>query len=427
MKRQFFIVVAVIALVFSMAACSSSSSNGGGKDGKVTLTLLTHYSAQQEKELMKYINMWNKEHPDIQVKHKSVNFDQLLSTIMAQQTSGQVSDIVHVYSLWSGQLSQSHVLAEPPKAIQQDITANYPKTAVKSSTVDKQLLGYPSEVETYALFYNKKMLKDAGFDHPPKTWNELYDMANKITKKNAKGKIEQEGFGLMSGWDSAVVHPYLSFLYANGGQFLNSNNTKAMLETKQAQDALNYEMKFFKNGITDKSFDVIKGFENQKVAMTINAGWWNGSLKSVMKNDYKNVGVAPIPSPDGQGKGSVSYGYFYGVNNRSQHKKEAWEFLKWLNSKKLDGGATAEGKFLVSQGITPSRESDIKALSKDIGTANYKPFIDALNYAKPEPNIFAGQKIKTDLQKEIEKVWSGQESVKQGLKNANNLINQELK
>ncbi|GGH76320.1 multiple sugar transport system substrate-binding protein [Pullulanibacillus pueri] len=426
MKKKLISITVMIILIFALSACGSSKDSGG-KDGKVTLTLLTHYSAQQEDELMKYIKMWNKENPNIQVKHKSVNFDNLLSTVMAQQTSGQSSDIVHVYSLWGGQLNQSHVLATPPKDVTDDIKSNYPDAAIKSSSVNGNLLGYPSEIETYALFYNKKLLKEAGYDSPPKTWDEMYEMSEKLTKKDSKGKIKQEGFGLLSGWDSAVVHPYLSLLYTNGGNFLSSNHKQAELNSPEAQQTFDYEMKFINSGITDRSFDAQKGFANEDVAMTINAGWWLGSLKTTMKDKFKDVAVAPIPSPDGNGQGSISYGYFYGVNNQSKHKEEAWKFLKWLNSKELDNGATGESQFLVSQGIIPTRNSDIKALSKELSDPNYKPFINALDFAKPEPNIFAGQKIKTDLQKQIEQVWSKQTSVKNGLNNANKVINQELK
>jgi multiple sugar transport system substrate-binding protein len=33
------------------------------------------------------------------------------------------------------------------------------------------------------LFYNKKMLQDAGYDHPPRTWNELIEMSTALKQK----------------------------------------------------------------------------------------------------------------------------------------------------------------------------------------------------------------------------------------------------
>ena len=422
-------------LIFTLFGCSSKSSSNESssdknstKDKVVTLTLMTHYSAQQEVELKKYIDKWNTENPNIQVNHKSIaDFGQLLPTIMAQQTSGQSADILHVYSLWGGQLSKSNVLAAPPSDVKKDIEANFADAGIKGSTVDGKLLGYPSEVETYALFYNKKLLADAGFNQPPKTWDELYTMSKAITKRDKSNKVLQEGFGLTSGWDSAVVHPYLSFVYSAGGSFLNSDGTKANLDTDAGLKALQLEEKFIKDGVTDPSINVLQGFPSEKVAMTINAGWWNGSLKAGMKDKYSNIGVAPIPSPDGTTNGSVSYSFFYGVNSHSKHQAEAWKFLKWLNSAAQENGATSEANFLVSQGIIPSRNSDVDALKDQLANPNNQPFIDALKYATPEPNNYAGQKIKTILQKQIESVWSKQISAKDAIKNSTDQVNSELK
>ncbi|MBA4493245.1 extracellular solute-binding protein [Paenactinomyces guangxiensis] len=189
---------------------------------------------------------------------------------------------------------------------------------------------------------------------------------------------------------------------------------------------LQFQEKLIKEEVTDTSFNVLKGFPSEKVAMTINAGWWNGSLKATMKDKYKNIGVAPIPSPDGKGQGSISYSFFYGVSKKSRHQKEAWEFLKWLNSEAQENGATAEGNFLVSQGIIPARNSDIKAMDKELSNPNNQPFIDALKYAVPEPNIEQGQKVKTILMKNIESVWSGQITPEQALQSSTEEITQTL-
>lgn len=434
LKKAFsFLLIAILAI--GLFGCTSKSStddkiqddNKDKEEEVVTISLLTHYSAHQEEELMKYINQWNEENPNIQVKHNSIaDFGQLLPTIMAQQTSGQQSDIVHVYSLWGGQLAKSNVLAEPPSEVVDDITANFASAGVKGSTINGTLYGYPTEVQTYGLFYNKRLLQEAGFTEPPKTWDELYNIAKAITKKDDSGKVLVEGFGLTSGWDSAVVHPYLSFVHSAGGKFLNEDETEAVLDSEAGLKALELEEKFIKDGVTDPSINVLEGFPSEAIAMTINAGWWNGSLKAAMKEKYENVGVAPIPSPDGQSNGSVSYSFFYGVNARSKHQEESWKFLQWLNSRPLENGATAEANFLISQGIIPSRNSDLEALQDQLAEPNNKPFIDALEYATPEPNLFAGQEIKTILQKQIEAVWTDQASAQDAIKTAVELINPKL-
>lgn len=419
-------------LVVGLIGCSSSGAGEGNADSKsdegaVELTLLTHYSQQQEEELQTYIDQWNEENPNIHVTHKSIaDFSQLLPTMMAQQTAGQQADILHVYSLWGGQLVQSNVLAAPPEDVIADIRANYPDAAVNGATVNGELYGYPTEIQTYALYYNKKLLEKAGYSDPPETWDELYEIAEATTEREGK-KLKVAGFGLKSSPDSSgTTHPFLSLLYSAGGTFISEDGTETSIHSDAALKTLRFQQQLIEDGLTDTSFEVADAFPSEQVAMTINAGWWQGTLKATMGDKYAHVGVTPVPSPDGSGSGSVSYGFFYGVNERSQQQKEAWEFLKWLNAEAQENGATPEANFLASQGIIPSRTSDLEALETAFATPNNQPFIEALEYAVPEPNVLNGEKIKTSLQKQIESVWSGQITPEQALETAEQQILRDL-
>lgn len=432
MRKVPLFVLSVIFVV-GLIGCSSGTSDegnadsGDGGNSPVELTIMTHYSQQQEEELQKYIDQWNEENPDIQVTHKSIaDFSQLLPTMMAQQTSGQQADILHVYSLWGGQLVQSNVLATPPEDVIEDIETNYPEAAIKGSTVNEELLGYPTEIQTYALYYNKKLLEEAGYTEPPETWDELYEIAKATTKREG-GKLQVEGFGLKSSPDSSgTIHPFLSLLYSAGGSFISEDGTETSINSEAALKTLEFQQSLIEEGLTDTSLEVADAFPSERVAMTINAGWWQGTLKATMEDKYENVGVAPVPSPDGSRNGSVSYGFFYGVNERSQHQEEAWKFLKWLNGEALENGATPEANFLASQGIIPSRTADLEALEEEFATENNQPFIEAMEYAVPEPNVLNGEKIKTQLQKQLESVWSGQITPEKALETAEQQVSAEL-
>ncbi|HEY6738828.1 MAG TPA: ABC transporter substrate-binding protein, partial [Actinopolymorphaceae bacterium] len=394
------VVVAVAALAVALSACSTGGS--GESDGKVTLTMLTHYGNDPLKSgLQKIVDEWNKKNPDIQVKTQAVKYEDLLQTITVRQTGGKAPDIIQAYSLWGGQLARSRVLADVPADIAKDIESNYSKSAVGSVTVDDKVVGYPTEVQTYALYYNKKLLADAGVTVPPKTWAELEQTAAKATERDSKGNIQVAGFGLMSGWDSAVVHPFLSLLNAAGGSYLSEDGKKAAFDSEAGKAALTLEKKLIDAKSADPAINVLNGFTSGKVAMTINAGWWIGSLKTAMKDEYENVGVVPIPGPTADAKGSLAYGYFAGVNAKSRHQEAAWKFLKWMNAEKGKDGATRMGSFQFSVGTIPGRVSDAKALEGTIDDPNYEPFVEALEYAMPEPNPANGQAMKTSLQKSI--------------------------
>ena len=55
--------------------------------------------------------------------------------------------------------------------------------------------GVPFQRSTIVLYWNKELFKEAGLDpnQPPATWAEMVTMAQKLTKKDASGKVTQYG------------------------------------------------------------------------------------------------------------------------------------------------------------------------------------------------------------------------------------------
>ena len=54
----------------------------------------------------------------------------------------------------------------------------------------------PVNSTSYALFYNKALFREAGLDpeRPPQTWDEVREMAERLTQRDARGRITEVGF-----------------------------------------------------------------------------------------------------------------------------------------------------------------------------------------------------------------------------------------
>ncbi|MEV5962014.1 extracellular solute-binding protein [Kribbella sp. NPDC051952] len=395
----------VASLLATAAACGGGSGSGSGSgsgDGKVQLTLLSHYSDGPSKDgLDKMITEWNKDNPNIQVKAEVVKFDDLLTTLTVRQTGGRGADIVSAYGLWGGQLQKANVVAKVPDDIAKKIKADYSPAAQGAVTTGDMLLGYPTELNTYVLFYNKKILAAAGITKPPTTWAELADAARKTVKRDSKGNIQVEGLSLIQDGDNKSVHPFLSLLDSAGGTFLGPDGAP-QFDTPEGKAALKFEGDLAAAKASNTSISPTKQFRSGGVAMAIQAGWWIGSLKTQMKDKYSSdVGVTAIPGPTAGSKGSLAYGFFMGVNQRSKHADEAWKFLSWLNEHKTDGGVTATGKWLADQGLIPPRTADQATYRKSLTDPNLTPIYDATTYAMPEPNQPGAYEAKTALHNAI--------------------------
>ncbi len=387
------------AAAIALSGCTTGSSTGGGSDGNVTLTFLSHYGNEPMKSgISNLIATWNKENPTIQVKQQTVSFDDLLTTLNVRQTGGQGADLLSSYALWGGQLASNGVLDKPPADIAADIKDNYSKSAAAAVTGgDGQVFGYPTEFATYVLYYNKKILADAGYTKPPTTWAELTEIANKTTKKDSNGNYQVEGLALIQDGDNKTAHPFLSLLNSTGGQFLKPDGSSALDD--KAKSVMQLESDLAKSGATTTAIAPTQVFPSNQVAMAIQASWWIGSLKTQMKDKYSDVGTAPVPGPTAGQKGSLAYAFFTGVNSGSRHKEQAWKFLSWLNTHKTPDGATGMGTFLADQGLIPPRKSDLDLLGRKYLAAdpNLKPIYDAASFAMAESNAANAYKAKTSL------------------------------
>jgi multiple sugar transport system substrate-binding protein len=425
----------------SGAPSSTPAASGGPSTGApVTITYLTHWPPQQVELMNRFIGRFNEVHPDIKVEVRAVPFGSLLSTLRAQAASPSGPTIVGIYDLWLPELVRDGIAAPAPDAQVQDIQANWPQGLVAGAvTVDGKIYGYPNEVDLYMLNYNKRLFSEAGVAAPPATWDELIDSAQRLTKRNAAGQIEQQGFGLINSWDSGVVHPWLSLVLSNGGTLLDGTRpqltTTPAVETTKLYDTLIHQLK-----VTDPAMGTanasttgpyLDNFVNGRTAMIVMANWWEGALRSAMGPQFDDVATAPIPvGPGGTKSRSVSYAWLTVVNAHASPEQQAaaWTFLQWFHDAGTGdtAGASAMGDLLMTMGILPSRNSDVGAFQAKLNTPFLKTYVDGLADAVPFPIVLGGAELTVAVQKAIESVEFGQATPEEAMNSAQTQAQQIL-
>ncbi|WP_448522087.1 ABC transporter substrate-binding protein [Pseudothermotoga sp.] len=425
MKRSLVLLAVVLCVLLSFSALA-----------KTKLIFAVHWSDYQVegvkdengnvkvKGLRQYVEEYQKLNPDVEIEIQSVPFDEYLKRILISHTAGVISDIYVLYSLWGVQLVDSGILDQVPKDIADKVKTSFVRAAVDGATIDKAIWGVPVEVANYALVYNKKLLREAGFNEPPKTWDELVAMAPKLTKRNPDGTVAQYGFAFLAGWDSAVVHPYLALLYSNGGKPFKDDFTECLLTSKEAIEALEAELKLFKNGATDPAASVWT-FPTGKVAMMIMAPWYETALKLGFKDEYEaTVGVAPMPYL--KKPATTGYTWFIAVDNASKNKKAAWDFIRWMTLQDA-GGFTRMGELMGKNiGSIPPNKQDIAFFKAELNDLYTSVFVKELENTYQEPNVAQGQEIKTILMREIVEAWNGRKTAEQALSDAKKQIDKIL-
>ncbi|MEU8030058.1 ABC transporter substrate-binding protein [Streptomyces sp. NPDC049099] len=430
LSRRHFALALPSALLAS--GCAAPHRGTGRPGDPIVLTLLSHYASGELKQALQGpVDEWNATHDRVKVRTKAVEFTDLLTTFMVRQAAGQGADILHPYCLWNGQLVRAGVLRPAPSEHAEEIRRGYGAAAVGGASVAGRVYGYPTEVQTYALYYNKRLLREAGLDGPPRTWRELEETAYRTARRDRYGNTLVQGFGLSANDDSTTVGQTLALLSAAGGRFVSANGRHTAIDAPAGRAVFELEHRLVGRGASDPAVNVYQAFPSGQVAMVISAGWWTGSLKPLMGKDYRDVGVAPVPVPAAHDqRATLSTGFMLGVNTASEHPREAWEFLRWLNTEKVrvDKGAavTRMSALQVSVGSLTGRADDMRTLLGRGGDPNLRPFLDALAYAVPEPNVPGAQQAKSLLRKNIEALWTGQQSVDEALRTIRRQVDQEV-
>ena len=115
----------------------------------------------------------------------------------------------------------------------------YPAFMENSQTGGKTW-GIPFQRSTIVLYWNKEMFKEAGLDpnRPPATWKETIEYAQKLTKRDASGKVTQWGVQIPSSG-----FPYWLFqalAIQNGVNLMNSAGTQTFYDRPEVVEALQY-------------------------------------------------------------------------------------------------------------------------------------------------------------------------------------------
>jgi multiple sugar transport system substrate-binding protein len=289
---------------------------------------LTYWGLWEPDNVMKNVlSEWEQNHPEINIKYVRQSHREYRERLQSALARNEVPDIFRFHITWLPMFKNE--LEPVPSTVMsasQFADTFYP-VATRNLRTGGGYLGIPLEVDTLALFYNREIFQAAG-KTPPASWDELRTLALELTTKDESGKIQTAGVAL--GTTNNVDHwsDILGLMMLQNGADL-TNPTGSL-----AEDALTFYT-IFNN--TDRVWDETLptsslAFATGKVAMYFGFSWDVFEIKNINSNlDFRIVPVPQLPGTD------LAWASFWveGVAKKSDHKEEAWEFLKFLSSSRI--------------------------------------------------------------------------------------------
>ena len=198
--------------------------------------------------------------------------------------------------------------------------------------------GLPFDNYSGLLFYNKCMLKDAGFDKPPATWDELMNTyAPKLTNADKK----QYGYALQSlRGETQSADSFMRFLWPFGGSLLDKD-FHSNLMSADSQAGLKDRQKLMKEmppGIVSWDHaEAVNGLAQGQVAMITEWSAFYSTLTDPKTSKLGDcLGVAPEPAGPA-GRLPALGGFSLAVASQAPEKeqKAAWIFIQWATSEAI--------------------------------------------------------------------------------------------
>jgi multiple sugar transport system substrate-binding protein len=370
------------------------------QDGPLTVAM--HYTQEQAAPLIACLEAYDE--GGVTARYQQITYGDYLQTVLTGRLAGQSPDVYNVYSIWAAQMADNGVLAEPPEELAAFVRDGYAAGTVDAATIDGTLYGVPTEVSVYMLVSNMALLREAGIESPPATWEELVAAAEAVTTRNDQGRIETAGFAFADSSSGAgMVHPFYALLYSRGADVYAEDRSEAMLEGEAAQGALADMAALVESGAADLSVDAYD-FPAGGIAMMIMANWYESAIAEGL-GGLEDVAVSAIPM--GEDWRTMQYAFFMGVDSQSERQEAAWDLVRHLNETR-DGGPSCVGEMLDGLGALTASAADTAALPEpDAFTA---PFVAALEDGRAitQPNVMQASEIEGLMAQAFEEVIAGE-------------------
>lgn len=264
-----------------------------------------------------------------------------------------------------------------------------------------QYLAWPFTKSFVGLWYNLDLIKEAGYDGPPKTWDEFEEQCVAIAEKtDGQGYAYYESASTFDAW-----------LYSRGATQLNANETEAVFNGPEGVESLAMMNRLIEAGGAWKpegsyADQAQFGQGNAAFTMASTSGtyYYQQAVADGAGEGAFEWGCTNIPQADPDTPATVMYGASACVFRTTTDKqKAAWLFLKWFT----DTEQTA--KWGSQSGYMPVRAS-AAALLDDFFAANpiaKQQFEDIVPYGKPEPSVRGEQEIRGFIEDAMVATFSG--------------------
>ncbi|MDF2835006.1 MAG: extracellular solute-binding protein [Paenibacillus sp.] len=381
----------------------------------------TYSDLEQEVFLNKVLPLFEKQYPHIRINAvRKYQTDQFKDTLLFAVADNKQPDVMRMDIVWVPEFAKKEALAELSvmpgfNAIKETFIG----ALIQTNIYKGGYYGLPVNANTRAAIYNKRLLEAAGLNEPPSTFEELAEASERLRS------VMPDAYGIgvccSGGWGM------LPYFWSLGGELTDPAHAKASgyLNGEGSRTALARMKDWMDRGIMSRSIlgevpgtwdGILKG----QLMMIDDAHWFHtvnatGPNKELLEDVVIGLFPGGGEQPTSAGT-SVIGGENLVLFQGSEHKQEAWDFIRWMTSEEPQ-------RMMAETGLIPT----IQGLENNVSNRLLAPYLEQLKNAKPRPPVPNWSAIDEEFARMVERIMAGEMAVDEATDRAAARIDELLK
>jgi multiple sugar transport system substrate-binding protein len=334
-------------------------------------------SPERTEVLQGMVDAFEAANPGVDVEIVSVPWGQAFETVATMIAGGDIPDVIEMPDTWQALYADQLMPLDERVAGWEHGATLTQKTLDMGKLANGKITMIPYGFYLRAMFYNKKLLAEAGVAAPPKTMDEFMAASEAVSKLDGKyGYCLRGGPGGTNGWImmAAVMNGTNEFFTEDGQSRLNEPGSVAGLQ---------FLMDLYQKGYAPKD-SVNWGFNE------IVAGFYSGTCAFLDQDPDALIAIAErmpaedfavIPMPVGPaGKAFPTIGFAgWSVFNSTENPDAAWNLVAHLSSPESNSiWAQRVGVIPIHQGADQDpffKTEQFKGWFEELNSPDYIPTI----------------------------------------------------
>jgi multiple sugar transport system substrate-binding protein len=326
---------------------------GGGASDEAGEIVLT-FGPDESGELPKVIDEYNQKNgTNLTFRQMPSDTGQYFDQILTEfQAGGGNVDIIIGDVIWPAQFAAIGYIEDISERVPESERMEFLPSTIQSNTYKGKLYGVPWYTDAGLLYYRKDLLEGSGITEPPKTWDELKQMAKQV-KEDSGTKF---GFIFQGAEYEGGVVDGLEYIHSAGGQVLDPDDpSKVVIDSPETVEGLSIERSMLADGVAPLAVanytetETLATFTNGDAVFCRNWPYMYAVLgdPEQSKVTQDQVGIAPLPVVnEGDSPTSGVGGWGFMINAASENKEEAWKFIEFMISPETERRFAEKATFL---------------------------------------------------------------------------------